>query len=200
MTEKMFEIISSMNLDEASLDYKIDHIYDEVLNIVKVYVTDSRDRLILYKESDGNKEYWDKYEYNHEDCLTNYTNSLGLDIEKEYDDRMNCIRSTIKGGLEYIAEYDNDNLVHLKTSEGFEYWRIFDRNDDPVYYKNSNGFEEWYIYDSNHNLTYQKMLTNYQLEIWSSYDSKNRLVYEKFSTGLENWYKYDKEDKLILVI
>ena len=65
-----------------------------------------------------------------------------------------------------LYEYDsNENLIHRKSSDGYESWREYDSNGKVIHSKISNGFEYWYDYDSNGNL-----------------------IHSKYSNGVENWY------------
>ncbi len=51
-----------------------------------------------------------------------------------------------------IREYDkNNNLIHYKSSNGYEYWREYDENNNEINYKNTDGKECWYKYDKNNN-------------------------------------------------
>ena len=39
-------------------------------------------------------------------------------------------------------EYDeNNNVIHYKDSDGYEYWKEYDENNNVIHYKDSNGFE-----------------------------------------------------------
>lgn len=72
---------------------------------------------------------------------------------REYDKNNNLIHYKDSDGYEYWKEYDkNNNLIHYKDSNGFERWKEYDKNNNLIYYKNSNGFEEWKEYDKNNNL------------------------------------------------
>ena len=68
----------------------------------------------------------------------------------EYDSNENLIHRKSSDGYESWREYDsNENLIHRKSSDGYEYWREYDSNGKVIHYKNSNGDETWY--DSNGN-------------------------------------------------
>ena len=46
-----------------------------------------------------------------------------------------------------ISEYDNnENLIHFKDSDGYEYWKEYDSNGNLIHYKDSDGDEKWYEY------------------------------------------------------
>ena len=67
-----------------------------------------------------------------------------------------------------ISEYDsNENLIHFKDSDGYEYWKEYDSNGNSIHFKNSNSYEKWYEYNSNGNL-----------------------IHSKDSNGKEEWYEY----------
>ena len=67
-----------------------------------------------------------------------------------------------------ISEYDNnENLIHFKDSDGYEYWKEYDSNGNLIHYKNSDGKEEWNEYDSNGNQIHYK--DNDGEEYWHEY-------------------------------
>ena len=43
----------------------------------------------------------------------------------------------------------NNNLIHYKDSNGYEYWNEYDVNNNLIHCKDSNGYEEWKEYDEN---------------------------------------------------
>ena len=46
-----------------------------------------------------------------------------------------------------ISEYDNnENLIHFKDSDGYEYWKEYDSNGNQIHYKDSSGEEYWHEY------------------------------------------------------
>ena len=54
--------------------------------------------------------------------------------------------------------YDsNGNMIHSKTSNGFECWHEYDSNGNTIHSKTSNGFECWYEYDSDGNVIHTKV-------------------------------------------
>jgi len=75
----------------------------------------------------------------------------------EYDQNNNVIHYKTSNGFEYWNEYDeNNNMIHHKTSDGYEYWKEYDENNNLIYYKNSGNFEEWKEYDENNNMIHYK--------------------------------------------
>lgn len=45
----------------------------------------------------------------------------------------------------YLHEYDeNDNEIHHKGSDGYEYWKEYDEYERLIHFKDSKEFEEWY--------------------------------------------------------
>jgi len=79
-------------------------------------------------------------------------------------------------------EYDsNNNLIHYKDSNGYEFWNEYDSNNNLIHRKNSNGYEYWY--DSKNNVIHCKYSTGY--EYW--YDSKgNKISKEEFEKNKSN--------------
>ena len=44
------------------------------------------------------------------------------------------------------CKYDeNENVMHVKDSIGFEYWYEYDENGNMIHGKNSDGSEIWYV-------------------------------------------------------
>ena len=44
-----------------------------------------------------------------------------------------------------IKEYDkNNNMIHYRDSEGYEYWREYDENSNQIHYRDSDGVEYWH--------------------------------------------------------
>ena len=81
-----------------------------------------------------------------------------------------------------ISEYDNnENLIHYKNSNGYEYWKEYDSNGNLIHSKDSDGYESWKEYDSNGNLIHSKY--SYSWEEWSEYDSNGNLIHFKDSDG-----------------
>jgi YD repeat-containing protein len=63
----------------------------------------------------------------------------------EYDKNNNQIHIRYSDGYEWWSEYDeNNNLIHMRNSNGYEVWREYDKNNNLIHYRNSNGFEAWY--------------------------------------------------------
>ena len=51
-----------------------------------------------------------------------------------------------------FKEYDkNNNIIHHKNSDGYEYWKEFDKNNNIIHHKDSDGYEYWKEYDKNNN-------------------------------------------------
>lgn len=41
-----------------------------------------------------------------------------------------------------IVDYnENGNIIHLKASNGYEWWREYDEKGNVTYHRNSNGYE-----------------------------------------------------------
>ena len=52
--------------------------------------------------------------------------------------------SEFKKGLKYKKLDKNNNLIHYKDFNGYEYWNKYDKNNNVIHYKNSYG-NEWTI-------------------------------------------------------
>ena len=65
-----------------------------------------------------------------------------------------------------VREYDaNNNLIHVKDSDGRERWWEYDSNGKIIHFKDSDGWEQWREYDSN-----------------------GKYIHFKNNDGLEGWY------------
>ena len=95
----------------------------------------------------------------------------------------------------YISEYKNGLLTYSKNSNGFEFWKEYDKNNNLIHFKDSNGFEERYKYDENNNLIHYK--NSNEFKEWKEYNKNNKLIYYKNSDGHEESYKYDENNNLI---
>ena len=82
------------------------------------------------------------------------------DGNKSVTDKMKVIRVIPKEEYTFevpIVEYDsNNNVIHHKTSNGYEEWQEYDSNNNVIHHKDSDGFEYWKEYDSNNNLIHYK--------------------------------------------
>ena len=88
-----------------------------------------------------------------------------------------------------ISEYDNnENLIHFKDSDGYEYWKEYDSNGNEIHSKYSNGEEYWYEYDRNGNKIHSKDSDGY--EEWYEYDGNGNEIHSKDSSGEEYWHEY----------
>ena len=86
-----------------------------------------------------------------------------------------------------LHEYDsNENLIHRKSSDGYEWWSEYDSNGKEIHLKDSNGYEIWREYDSDGNEIHFKDSDGY--ESWREYDSHGDLTHYKNSNGEEKWY------------
>ncbi|MBR6193432.1 MAG: hypothetical protein IKQ66_04630 [Treponema sp.] len=88
--------------------------------------------------------------------------------------------------------YDsNGNLIHDKSSGGYEEWYEYDSNGHLIHNKDSNGDEEWYEYE---NVTVTDSDYRYDMFV---YDSRGNLIHEKNLYGDETWYEYDSTGNLV---
>ena len=95
-----------------------------------------------------------------------------------------------------LDEYDrNGNLIHEKSSYGYEFWYEYDKNGKKVHTKNSAGDEWWLEYDKNGNMIHEKNSDG--KEWWHEYDKNGKKVHGKNSAGHEWWYEYDKNGNVI---
>ena len=87
------------------------------------------------------------------------------------------------------SDYDSKgNLIHEKSSGGYELWYDYDSKVNQIHEKSSGGHESWYDYDSKGNRIHAKSSGGH--ELWFDYDSKGNRIHEKSSDGYESWYKY----------
>ncbi len=77
----------------------------------------------------------------------------------------------------------------------------YDENNNIIYLKSPDGFELWQEYNENKNLIHYKCIDEYEIlyEYWREYDENNNLIYYKTSDGSEHWYKYDINNKRIYI-
>ena len=93
-------------------------------------------------------------------------------------------------------DYDeNNNIIHSKDSDGFEYWNEYDKNNNLIHHKNSDGYEYWYEYDENNNEIHYKDSDGF--EYYKEYDENNNCIHYKDSDGYEYWYEYDENNNEI---
>ena len=147
------------------------------------------------------KDVLNYYDYNNTFILLEIED-LGSCItrgNKSATNKMKVIRVIPKEEYTFevpIMEYDsNNNLIHHKDSDGFEYWTEYDSNNNLIHSKYSDGFEYWQEYDSNNNLIHYK--NSYGSEYWKKYDSNNNVIHHKDSDGFEYWTEYDSNNNLI---
>ncbi len=79
-------------------------------------------------------------------------------------------------------KYDGKgNLIYHKDSDGWEYWKKYDKNNNWIYIYTYNG------YDGH--------------EQWAEYDENNRIIYYKSSRfDYERWYKYNENNEREILI
>ncbi len=69
-------------------------------------------------------------------------------IIRKYDKRGNKIYHE-DSICKIYYEYDkNNNLIHYKNINNFEFWKEFDENNNEIHYKSSSGYEEFYKYNN----------------------------------------------------
>ncbi len=79
---------------------------------------------------------------------------------------------------EEIKKYDyRNNLIYLKSPDGYELWEKYDENNNLIHHKRFDEYGFFY-------------------EFWCEYD-ENNLMYYKNSNNYEKWYKYDNSGKRI---
>ena len=92
------------------------------------------------------------------------------------DSKGNLIHYKTSNGYESWQEYDErDNVIHYKNSDGFEVWREYDEKDNEIHHKNSNGYEAWYDSKGNE-IPNPNLITELTLED----------IAEKFNVKVEN--------------
>ena len=79
--------------------------------------------------------------------------------------------------------------IYSKNSDGYEYWREFDKNNNEIYYKDSEGDEYWSKYDKNDNLIHS--ITSDGFEYWSD-DHPNNPNYIGVEIDIEP-FKFNTE-------
>ena len=72
-------------------------------------------------------------------------------IQGDYNMYIDWLSQQINTSLTYDQ---NNNLIHSKDSDNFEYWQTFDQNNNLIHYKSSIGREYWKTYDQNNTLIY----------------------------------------------
>ncbi|MCK9199310.1 MAG: hypothetical protein M0P49_06880 [Bacilli bacterium] len=108
---------------------------------------------------------------------------------KEYDDKGNLIHFKTSDGFEYWNEYDEGNLIHFKTNDGYESWSEYN-NRKLIHFRDSNGKENWKEYDDKGNLIHFKDATG--CEYWQEFDDEGNMIHRIFINSYESWYEYDK--------
>ena len=136
------------------------------------------------------KDVVNYYLFNNNNFILFEVEALGQIItenDKSVTDKLKIIRIVPKDEYTFplpLQEYDqNNNLIHYKNSNGFEYWKEYDQNNNLIHSKNSNGFEEWKEYDQNNNCIHFKNSKGF--EKWQEYDQNNNLIHFKNSKGYE---------------
>jgi len=120
-------------------------------------------------------------------CINNKLIGFPLNKIKKIQGDYNTYFVWIKTLCNEIVKYDpNNNLIHYKSSNGFEYWKRFDQNNNLIHYKDEHESEYWQDYDQNNNLIHCKY--NNGFEYWKEYDQNNNLIHYKDSTGNEEHY------------
>jgi hypothetical protein len=145
-------------------------------------------------QREGNKSVTNKLKINkilsHEESHELIKDNIILDKNN------NLIHTKNSNGYEYWQKFDkNNNKIHFKDSNGIEYWQEFDNNNNKIHFKNSSGYEYWYEYDKNNNCIHYK--SSSRVEEWQEFDKNNNLIHTKNSNGIEYWQKFDKNNNLI---
>jgi YD repeat-containing protein len=195
-----YEIGKTYSIDNIKICSHGFHYCDNMNDVLDYYKYNDKDFVLLELEilsdniiKQGNKSVTDKIKVNRIIPKEEYTFELPV---LEYDSNNNLIHCKHSNGYEYRQEYDsNNNLIHYENSKGFESWYDYDSNNNLIHYKNSKGFESWYDYDSNNNLIHYKNSKGF--ESWKEYDSNNNLIYYKNLYGYEYWHEYDSNNNLI---
>jgi len=117
----------------------------------------------------------------------------------EYDQNNNLIHLKSSSGFECWYEYDkNNNMVRCKNNNGYEIWYKYDQNNKVIYYKDSDDIECQYKYDQNNNAIYYKHITKNEIfESRREYNENNKEIYCECSNGFEFWKEWDKNNNLI---
>jgi len=88
----------------------------------------------------------------------------------------------LRGNMQVITEYDeNNNLIHYRDTDGYEWWSEYDENNNEIHTQNSNGYEVWREYDKNNNMIHYRDSEGY--EYWREYDENNNEIHFRTSTG-----------------
>lgn len=118
--------------------------------------------------------------------------------ECEYDKRGRIIyyhkwSNHEEEGTKVWTEYDdNDNVIHYKNNEGFEFWKEFE-GDNPfeVHYKDIKGEEYWVEYNDKWEVTSYKDALGRNIK--TKYDKKGRLLVDCkdiMTSGIVYTYNY----------
>ena len=187
------------NIKTEDIEYERINEYDEnnrlihgkdIKNIEYWNSYDENGNLISSSAGEG---YETKYEYDDRNNVIhqidindyeieefNYINiynkeDFNINIEDEntiihiYDKNNNLLKS-IEIDYEESYEYDNNNnCIHYKNSDGYEYWKKYDNNGNEIYYKDSTEYQCWFSYNENGDELYCKELGEYEAETFYEY-------------------------------
>ena len=128
---------------------------------------------------------------------THYVNNTWYECNQyDLDSKGNKIHMKNSNGYEWWYDYDSKgNMIHEKWSDGDETWYDYDYKGNKMYEKSSSGYEAWYDLDSKGNKIHMKNSNGY--EWWYDLDSKGNMIHMKNSNGYEAWYDLDSKGNMI---
>ncbi len=116
--------------------------------------------------------------------LLGFLSILSLSFGKEKYKEINSDNYK-KNNNKETKKYDGrGNLIYHKDSDGWEYWKKYDRNNNWIYiytYNGCDGHEQWADYDKNNRVIHYKS-SRFEYERWYGYDENNKreiLIAEK---------------------
>jgi hypothetical protein len=87
----------------------------------------------------------------------NWIDNFDLDDLDNVQGDFNGYISWLRTNKGVMTKFDsNGNMIHFKSSNGYEKWYKYDSTGNMVHFKSSNGYEKWQEYDSNGNLIHFK--------------------------------------------
>lgn len=163
------------------------------------------------KEKIGNIIFENK-DYNWKDAQGRNVFSVPRDVSKgKIEFSENKVTHILNNSVEYLFEYDGENLIHVKESDSSsitEYWFEYD-DGKIIRKKDSNGWIYLYEYDENQKLIHtidcnedENKNEGNDEEVWYEYNSEGFLIQEKHSKDdgyyeFEIIYEYDSAGHLV---
>lgn len=124
------------------------------------------------------------------------------DIEGDYNEYITWVVDSLKNEIVYD---DNNNVVKIKTVDGFTVLKTYDLRNNIIYTRRyaeknptKNNIENWFVYDDRDNVILHKDNDGYL--IIYEYNERNKRISAQDGVYSKRTFSYDDNDNLILVM